>query len=121
MSLEVKKLKKKFVITSTLAVLLVVIVSASSLAPALAATIAVDHANAAGNAVIEIAGQPKIEFFVTHFDWGDNGAPRDLIRVFIWMAPLNRYAPVAYFTDNSQSVDHYKMIICSLSNCSCFG
>jgi hypothetical protein len=110
MSLEVKKMKKNFVISVTLAVFLVVIVSASSLAPALAAS-AVDHANAAGSAVIEIAGQPKIEFFVTHYDWGDNGAPRDLIRVFIWMAPLNRYAPVAYFTDNSQSVDHYKIVV----------
>jgi hypothetical protein len=111
MSLEVKKMKKNFVITSTLAVLLVVIVSASSLAPALAQTSVVDHANAAGSAVIEIAGQPKIRFLVTHFDWGDNGAPRDLIRIFIWIAPLNKYVPVAYFTDNSQSVDHYKIVI----------
>jgi hypothetical protein len=111
MSLEVKKMKKNLVISFALAFFLIVIVTSSSLAPALAATIIVDHANAAGNAVIEIAGQPKIRFFVSHFDWGDSGAPRDLIRIFIWMAPLNMYAPVAYFTDNSQSVDHYKIVV----------
>jgi len=104
-------MKKKFVITAILAVVLVVIVSASSLAPALAATIVVDHANAAGSTVIEIAGQPKIRFLVSHFDWGDNGAPRDLIRIFIWMTPLNTYAPVAYFTDSSKSVEHYQLVV----------
>jgi hypothetical protein len=111
MSMEVKKMKKYFVISATLAVLLVFIVSASSLTPALAASSIVDHANAAGSAVIEIAGQPKIRFLVTHFDWGDSGAPRDLIRIFMWVAQFNIYAPVAYFTDNSQSLDHYKLII----------
>ena len=104
-------MKKNFVISVTLTVFLIIIISASSLAPAFAATIVVDHANAAGDVVINIAGQPKIRFMVTHFDWGDNGAPRDLVRIFIWIAPLNTYAPVAYFTDNSQSVDHYKIIV----------
>ncbi len=104
-------MKKNFATTAIFVLILVVIVSASSIAPALAAEPAVDHSNAVGSAVIDIAGQPKIRFFVSHFDWGDNGAPRDLIRIFIWMAPLNMYAPVAYFTDSSKSLEHYQLII----------
>jgi hypothetical protein len=111
MSLEVKKMEKNSFVSLTIVLVLVVLVSASSLTPALAETIKVDHLNALGMTVVDITGQPKMQVFVSHFDWGDNGAPRDLIRIFVWMAPLNKYAPVAYFTDSSKSVEHYQLVV----------
>ena len=54
-------MKKNFVLGTIVAVSLMVLVLASSVAPALAETIIISHQNAQGWAVIDIAGIQKCE------------------------------------------------------------
>ena len=101
-------MKKNFVLGTVVAVFLIVLVLASSVAPALAETIIISHQNAQGKAVIDIAGHPKMRLSVLHVDWDRSIGARDVIQIWVWHALANRWLPVAYFTDNSQAVGYYQ-------------
>ena len=58
-------MKKNSVLGTVVAVFLIVLVLASSVAPALAETIIISHQNAQGQAVIDIAGHPKMRLSVS--------------------------------------------------------
>ena len=101
-------MKKNFVLGTIVAVFLIVLVLASSVAPALAETIIISHQNAQGRAVIDIAGHPKMRISVSHFDWDQSIGGRDVIQIWVWSSQLSRWLPVEYFTDNSQAVGYYQ-------------
>jgi hypothetical protein len=78
-----------------LALSLAFIVSAASVAPALAASTDTEHLATTGVAFVDVSGHPQIMITFAHFDWGDHG-PGNSIGIWEWFPPLNRMMIVAW-------------------------
>jgi len=107
-------MKRSLVLGTVLALFLAAIVSGACVAPAFAITY-YDHVSAGGETVIDIAGHPKMQILVFHFDGGDHGVG-DAMFLFLWLETPTGYAyvPVAVMTDNPPGAAYAKDVCAGL-------
>lgn len=106
--------KKTIACGYVLVLFLAVVILAAYAAPAFASVTYYDHANAGGNAVIDIAGhQPPMRVRILHYDWSSNvvGACDELT---IYLKLGSSWIPVAAMVDNPSQAEWEKEVFLGL-------
>ena len=109
-------MKKTAVGVLGIILLILFVASNFSCVSALSSGIYTDHQNAYGSTVIDIEGHPLVIFDVIHYDSGSLGTG-DVFRIWryvdIWLSPtvtVQRWVPVAIFTDIAQRISLFQII-----------
>jgi hypothetical protein len=101
---EKRKMKRRIVLGTILALSLIVVILATCFAPVFAATTYSEHLNAQGASIINVPGHPTILVIAQHYDQGDfYKGSADRIQLHVSSAPSGTGPPfkwVAAYEDN---------------------
>jgi hypothetical protein len=88
-----------------IALSLIIAMSTSMVAPALAETQTVYYSNSATWTILEVPNQPKMEVYAAYYNLKSEDGPGDHICLWIWSSMLSRFMPVAIITTSSERAE----------------